>query len=59
MLTAPTAISAIRPALTGPTFSPGTSQPIKAANTVQVSRRTAAPPTLSGLVAGMIEPKPR
>lgn len=57
MITAPITIGAIRPARAGATFSPGTAQPIKAANTVEVSRSAAASPTLSSLAASMIEPK--
>src|SRR6056297_424005 len=56
-ITAPTAINTIRAILRGPTVSFSTSQPISAANTVEVSRRTAASPTLSSRVASIIEPK--
>ena len=43
--------------LLGPTVSFKKSQPIIAAKTIDVSRSTAASPTLSSLVASMIEPK--
>ena len=53
---APTAIKVINAKRRGPTFSPKTIQPIKAANTVEVSRNTAASPTLSNRVANMMQP---
>ena len=40
-----------------PTRSPRKAQPISAAKTTEVSRSTAACPTLSMRVASMIEPK--
>src|SRR6056297_459046 len=55
-ITAPTAINAIRAILRGPTVSFSTSQPMSAANTVEVSRRTAASPTLSSRVASITAP---
>ena len=42
-----------------PTRSPRNAQPISAAKTTEVSRRTAAWPTLSMRVASMTEPKLR
>ena len=56
---APSAISPINRARIQPTLSPRTNHPIKAANTVDVSRNTAASPTLSSRVASMIDPKDR
>ena len=56
-MTAPVATNAISITGTTPGRSPSISQPISAANTVEVSRRTAASPTLSSRVASMIAPK--
>ena len=56
-MTAPSATKHIKNRRRGPTFSPKTNQPIKAAKTTEVSRSTAASPTLSNRVASKTPPK--